>query len=145
PVDVMSLIEKKFGLNDKQTMCFRIIANWFISKFVRKQADMPTLSMVMTGPGGTGKTYVVNVVRALMTHYGCSHQIRFLAPTGSAASLIDGMTIHKGLGIKIQVNHNGNVQSRTQLHEEWWNVEIVFIDECSMLSLQLICEIDHAL
>ncbi|KAG1876929.1 hypothetical protein C8R48DRAFT_554185, partial [Suillus tomentosus] len=162
PVDVMSSIEKKFGLNDKQTTCFRIIANWFISKFVRKQADTPTLSMVMTGPGGTGKTYVVNAVRALMTHYGCSHQIRFLAPTGSAASLIDGMTIHKGLGIKIQANRNGksnrrvgesmedytvliSVQSRTQLREEWRNVEIVFIDECSMLSLQLICEIDHAL
>lgn len=63
--------------------------------------------MVMSGPGRTGKTYVVNAVRALMIRYGCSHQIHFLAPTDLAASLIDGMTIHKGLGIKIQVNRNG--------------------------------------
>jgi hypothetical protein len=158
----MSAIEKEFRLNQKQTMCFRIIANWFIKKFVTKDPDTPPLSMVMTGPGGTGKTYVVNAVRELMKCYVCVHQIRFLAPTGSTASLIDGMTIHKGLGIRIKANRNGksnrhvgesvedytvliSVQSRTKLREEWRNVEIVFIDECSMLSLQFMCEIDHAL
>jgi hypothetical protein len=31
----------------------------------------------------------------------------FLAPTGSAASIIDGMTIHKGLGIKIKAKNKG--------------------------------------
>jgi hypothetical protein len=30
-----------------------------------------------------------------------------LAPTGSAAALIDGMTIHKGLGIKVKSNEKG--------------------------------------
>lgn len=63
--------------------------------------------MLMTGPGGTGKTHVVSAVRSVMTHYHCGHMICFLAPTGSAASLIDGMTIHKGLGIKIKVNNKG--------------------------------------
>lgn len=38
-----------------------------------------------------------------------------------------------------------SVQNRTLLREEWHNVEIVFVDETSMLSLQLICEIDHTL
>ncbi|KAG1765858.1 hypothetical protein EV702DRAFT_981220, partial [Suillus placidus] len=96
----MSEVECEFGLNEKQRTCFRIIANWFVCKVVEKSSNKPQLSMVMTGPGGTGKMYVVNAVRELMRHYGCEHQIRFLAPTGSAASLIEGMTIHKGLGIK---------------------------------------------
>ncbi|KIO27737.1 hypothetical protein M407DRAFT_47174, partial [Tulasnella calospora MUT 4182] len=52
------------------------------------------LKMMMTGPGGTGKTHVIRALTALMSLYGCSHRIRFLAPTGSAASLIEGMTIH---------------------------------------------------
>ncbi|KAG2124012.1 hypothetical protein DEU56DRAFT_744930, partial [Suillus clintonianus] len=154
--------EDLYGLNGKQKTCFRIICEWFINKHVLKKEDLPPLSMVMTGPGGTGKTYVINAVKAVMSHYGCAHQIRYLAPTGSAASLIDGMTIHKGLGIKIKVNRNGksnrqlgessedytvliSVQSRTQLRDEWRFVEIVFIDESSMLSLQLLCEMDHAL
>jgi predicted ATPase len=63
--------------------------------------------MLMTGPGGTGKTHVVKAVQQVMSHYGAAHQIHFLAPTGSAASLINGMTIHKGLGIKIKSKEKG--------------------------------------
>ena len=85
-----------------------------------------------------------------------------MAPTGSAANLIDGMTIHKGLGIKIHSRRKGkgnrepgedgedlsviiSVKNRTQLRDEWKNVEFLLVDESSLLSLQLIAEIDHAL
>jgi len=63
--------------------------------------------MLMTGPAGTGKTHVVNAVRALMAKYGDKHSLQMLAPTGFATSLIDGMTIHKGLGIKIKSHQKG--------------------------------------
>ncbi|KAF8231124.1 hypothetical protein L208DRAFT_1278606 [Tricholoma matsutake] len=59
------------------------------------------MRMLLSGPGGTGKTHVVNAVQQIMKIYGYQHSIHFLAPSGSAASLIDGMTIHKGLSIKI--------------------------------------------
>ena len=61
----------------------------------------------MTGPGGTGKTHVVKAVQKVMEHYNATHRIRFLAPTGLAASLIDGMTVHKGLGIKVKSKDKG--------------------------------------
>jgi hypothetical protein len=78
------------------------------------------------------------------------------------AALIDGMTIHKGLGIKIRSANKGkgnrdpgngaedlsvliSVQNRMQLREEWKNVEFLLIDEVSLLSLQLLADIDHAL
>ena len=97
-----------------------------------------------------------------MSYYGQEHKIRFLAPTGSVAALIDGMTVHKGLGIKIQsnkkkkkdqvANHGAeeytvlvSVQNRMELRDEWKNVEILLIDEVSLLSAQLLSEIDHAL
>lgn len=55
-----------------------------------------------------GKEYrIVNAFQSVMAHYGCAHMIRYLAPTGSAATLIDGMTIHKGLGIKIKSQNKG--------------------------------------
>jgi hypothetical protein len=105
---------------------------------------------------------MVKAVQAVMQHYGCGHLIRFLAPTGSAAVLIDGMTIHKGLGLKIKSINKGkanrdagamgedysvliSVQNQTQLREEWKNVEYLLIDEVSLLSLQLLAQIDHAL
>ena len=121
------------------------------------------LRMLMTGHGGTDKTYVVKALQKVMMMYGCEHRIRFLAPTGSAASLVNGMTVHKGLGIKINKSDGrgkGNrpigessedytvlvtVKNKTQLCDEWWNVDILLLDEISLLSTQLLCEIDHAL
>lgn len=63
--------------------------------------------MFMTGPGGTGKTHVVNAVKKFMAYYHCDHKLWFLAPMGSAASLINRMTIHKGLNIRIKSRDKG--------------------------------------
>ena len=117
--------------------------------------------MLLTGPGGTGKSHVVKTVHKVMEHYRVGHTIRFLAPTGSAASLIDGMTVHKGLGIKVKSTDKGKgnqkladnqdysvtitTQNKTKLRDEWRLVEIVMIDECSLLSAELLSEIDAAL
>ena len=92
--------------------------------------------MLLTGPGGTGKSHVVKAVHKVMEHYRAGHTIRFLAPTGSAASLIDGMTVHKGLGIKVKSTDKGKgnrkladnqedysivitTQNKTKLRDEW--------------------------
>ena len=118
--------------------------------------------MLMTGPGGTGKTHVVRVLKDVMAHYGAAHQIRFLAPTESAGALIDGMTIHKGLGIKVKSNEKGkgnrklgeqlqdysvviSVTNRTHLREEWRFVEVVLMDECSLQSCEIMSEVDSTL
>lgn len=60
-----------------------------------------SLQLLLMGPGGTGETRVVNVLQDLMSRFGCEHKIRFLALMGTAASLIDGTTIHSGLKIPI--------------------------------------------
>jgi len=168
--EIVSHVASEFGLNDMQCIAYHIIVDVFLKKFVNKvssgvsglEGTSNQLIMLMTGPGGTGKTHVVKAVQTVMREYGCAHFIRFLAPTGSAAALIDGMTIHKGLGIKIKSSNKGKgnrdpgvssqdlsilvtVQNRSQLRDEWRNVEFLFIDEVSLLSLQLLAEIDHAL
>lgn len=56
-----------------------------------------------------------------MEAHGCRHKIRFLAPSGSAAALIDGMTVHKGLGIKVQKKDKGK-GNRTPGEGEDYNV-----------------------
>jgi hypothetical protein len=72
------------------------------------------------------------------------------------------MTVHEGLGIKIRSANKGkgnrapgdgtedlsvliSIQNHMQLREEWKNVEFLLIDEVSLLSLQLLADIDHAL
>jgi hypothetical protein len=104
PETVINRIGSEFQLNSKQWVAFRIIAHSFI-KIHLNMLEKP--EPMMTGPAGTGKTHVVNAVRALMAEYGDEHSLQTLAPTGTAASLIDGMTIHKGLGIKIKSSQKG--------------------------------------
>ena len=161
--EVIYSVGKEYGLNEKQWISFQIVAYHFIDKFAGgTKTDIPALRMLMTGPGGTGKTHVVRAVKKVMSYYGQEHKIRFLAPTGSAAALIDGMTVHKGLSIKIQSNTKTkknqaaqhrtedytvliSVKNRVELRDEWKNVEILLINEVSLLSAQLLSEIDHAL
>lgn len=161
--DVLAAIENEFSLNLNQSRAFRIISNHYIERYINSNLNEKPLRMLMTGPGGTGKTHVVKAVKRVMANYGCGHRIRFLAPTGSAASNIDGMTVHKGLGIKIakkdgrgkggrEIGESAedltvlvSVQNKAQLHDEWRNVDVVLIDEVSLTSAQLLCEIDQAL
>jgi len=163
PLSIMSTVETKFNLNIQQSRAFRIIAQNYVDRCVDGKKDIKPLRMLMTGPGGTGKTHVVKAVKEFMGHFGSAHKIRFLAPTGSAACLIDGMTIHKGLGIKIVSSERQgkgrrnvgdshddmsllvSVQNKTNIREEWQNVEVALIDECSMLGEDLLCESDQAL
>lgn len=168
--EMLSRIIKEDTLNAKQTLAFRIIAMSFISMMqdIAKglKPSLPgysaPLRLLMTGPGGTGKTHIVKSLQKVMESYGCAHNIRFLAPTGSAAALIDGMTIHKGLCIRVKCKSTGkgnrkagddtedykvflNVTNRQVMRDEFKNVTVILIDEVSLLSLQLLSDLDHAL
>ncbi|KAF9061028.1 hypothetical protein BDP27DRAFT_1149306, partial [Rhodocollybia butyracea] len=95
-------IAASFKLNTKQLHAFHIICSSIINRHIFSKSNMyvhEALRLFLTGPGGTGKTHVVKAVKELMRHFGIDHTIRFIAPTGGAACLIDGTTIHKGLGI----------------------------------------------
>jgi len=107
PEEIINWIGAEHQLNSKQWVAFRIIARSFIKTHLQMSDTPEPIRILLTGPGGTGKTHIVNALRALMVIYGSEHTLCFLAPTGSAASLIDGMTIHKGLGIKIKSNQKG--------------------------------------
>lgn len=167
--ELMKRISLEHSLNQEQFVAFKIASTRFVeilqaegNGLSDKDKNDLALRMLMTGPGGTGKTHVVRALHAVMTAYGCSHRIRYLAPTGTAAALIDGTTIHSGLGIQIESKRKGkggrnpgedvedysvvvNPKKKKELREDWMNVLVVLIDEVSLLSLQLLCDLDHAL
>ncbi|KAF5367252.1 hypothetical protein D9757_011692 [Collybiopsis confluens] len=161
--DVMNTVATTVQLNQKQQEAFQIIASTFVEQHVISEcssaADHEPLRMFLTGPGGTGKTHVVKAVKEVMKHYGVENTIRFVAPTGTAANLIDGTTIHKGLGISIRrgkvndgtgdmfskVSFSMSNKTKVQLCEEWKDVLVLMVDEVSLISLSLLAEIDAAL
>ena len=103
------------------------------------------LLMYLTGAGGTGKSHVIFTSRSFCQEFSDSIQVMFdknsfmiTACTGSAASLLDGMTIHKSA----YLNHSKIID---EYREEWKGVRIVFIDECSFFGIEDLQNLDKKL
>lgn len=124
--EIIERIANENGLNEKQLYTFKIVAKGFISRHItttNKDALPQPLHLFMTGPGGTGKTYVIKALQQLMAMYKCDDMLRYLAPTGSAAALIVGLTIHKGLGIQIWPKSGSKHNERELGEDENWTVD----------------------
>ena len=98
-------------------------------------------SVFFTGAAGTGKSYIIQILRDVLRHLDIENKIAFTAPTGVAACNIEGTTIHSWAGIGLaneslekildKVRGNMNVRNR------WRRTEILVIDEISMLPAEL--------
>ncbi len=64
--------------------------------FVRAQADpsTPPLRLIIQGTAGTGKSWLLPLLRRDL-----GMNAHFTAPTGRAACLIDGRTLHSVIGL----------------------------------------------
>jgi ATP-dependent DNA helicase PIF1 len=123
----------RFSLNEEQERAFRIIAN---------HASAPAteqLKMYLGGMGGTGKTQVIKALIYLFSQRNKNHRFAVLAPTGTAAALLNGSTYHKALGIH-RKNDVGQDFSRSEsavlneVRARLRGVEYIFIDEVSMIA-----------
>ena len=84
-------------------MAFLRVHQWRLANQSRSTPRSDdALRLLMTGPGGTGKTHSVMALKDLMEVYGSGHRLRLLAPTGSAATLIEGTTCHSGLSLRVR-------------------------------------------
>ncbi|KDQ65220.1 hypothetical protein JAAARDRAFT_107209, partial [Jaapia argillacea MUCL 33604] len=74
--------------NPEQEQAVRIIGEHFIL------GDQEQLLLYISGIGGSGKSHVIRAVVEFFKRCGHSNKILLSAPTGCAAVLIDGYTIH---------------------------------------------------
>ncbi|KAJ7730750.1 hypothetical protein B0H16DRAFT_1329734, partial [Mycena metata] len=88
--DVPGLIQKH-TLNTEQARAFSIVADHSMSK------DRAPLRMHLGGPGGTGKSRVINPLQDFFVARGESRRFRLSSYTGVAARNISGMTLHAAL------------------------------------------------
>jgi ATP-dependent DNA helicase PIF1 len=97
--------------------------------------------MYITGVGGTGKLHVINTVVNLFEHIGKRDKLLVAAPTGIAATLINGHTIHT---LTYLPNPRCRIKTR-DLQRIWCNVKYLIIDEISMVSAQFLMQICQCL
>jgi len=101
------------------------------------------LRLVMQGPGGAGKSYVVRVLRAaVQAMTGMPDSVMVLAPTGAAASVIAGETIHRGLAIGIDLEFLSGAKAAAAARGVH-NVKLFVFDEMSMIDQGLLSKAER--
>ncbi len=157
-------VSHQFKLNDEQNIAFTIMAKTFALRKTFVNVDMDTLEepfplhMFIMGPGGMGKTHVIKALMAVMKGFDSAHALRFLAPTGLAAALNNGMTIHKAFGLSVcdraskhsMQTVDGKEYFRSSLSDlscrcletNFKDVEVLVIDEVSLLQQELLPDIE---
>lgn len=104
-------------------------------------------NVFLTGSAGAGKTYLLNQYIAYLRERGIA--IAVTASTGIAATHIGGQTIHSwsGLGIKdvITPQDLDKLAKRKPVRERLKKVEVLIVDEISMLSKDNLAGVDQIL
>ncbi|MGI9027635.1 MAG: AAA family ATPase [Candidatus Saccharimonadales bacterium] len=92
-------------------------------------------SVFLTGPAGSGKTYVLNKLIRQLKKQGS--EVAVTASTGIAATHLGGTTIHSwsGLGIREEVTNTDKVwlADNARLRKRYNMTDVLIIDEASML------------
>ncbi|XP_031785938.1 uncharacterized protein LOC116417348 [Nasonia vitripennis] len=102
------------------------------------QSNSKILRMFVSGPGGTGKSFVIENLVSWNKIHRCK-DTAVTAPTGIAAYNIQGLTIHRLL--QLPVEHGGTAEYKElsgpalkQIRQTLQNVDLIIIDEISMVS-----------
>jgi hypothetical protein len=139
------LIKSINMLNPKQELVLRLVSKAF--------QDNNQLKLIVTGAGGTGKSFLIHTIVKYSNYYfGSSKSTLVMAPTGVAAYNIGGTTIHQGLGLVVQSENMNNNESEhasqasiSRLEKSLVDVKLIIIDEFSMVGAEKMNQINSKL
>ena len=135
PQDVVFqvILEKNLRSNPEQLRAFELVSN-------HVTRGGPQLLMYIGGVGGTGKSHVVNSILRLLSLLGRRKTILVGAPTGAAALLIGGHTIHS-----LTMLPDGPGRDFQELCKIWEGVDYLVIDEVSMVGARFLSQLNSRL
>ncbi|KAJ7720689.1 hypothetical protein B0H16DRAFT_1234024, partial [Mycena metata] len=126
-------IVKSFGLNQEQARAFSIVAQHSLEPNPQKP-----LRMYLGGPGGTGKSRVIDALQEFFLSRSEERRFRLSSYTGVAARNISGMTLHAALMINDYSKSALSAKAKRELMSMWEGVDYLFIDEISMVGCQFL-------
>ncbi|KAH6883841.1 hypothetical protein B0T10DRAFT_376515, partial [Thelonectria olida] len=99
------LAASSYTLNDLQSMALQLVCR-FLGKYIANPDSAGQHLQYVGGPGGTGKSRIVDALRDVFTTRGQPHHIQITGTSGSAAAQIGGTTLHSACGLDIRRSHN---------------------------------------
>jgi len=120
--------EMNLASNPEQLRAFRLIANKVISQ------SQEQMLLYVSGVGGTGKSHVIQCIIKLFNMLGRRRELALAAPTGIAAVLIGGQTLHSLL----KISPNGKALDVGPLTESFRDTSTIVLDEVSMVDARLL-------
>ena len=113
-----------------------------IIKFVNNDPTYKPLRATIQGAGGSGKSFVINTLVALIRQYTlCNDSVLVTAPSGGAAFNVGGCTIHQVLKHSVHretLSKDLNDSGKDELKKKLQRLLMFIINERSMLSSELL-------
>lgn len=104
-------------------------------------------SVLLTGPAGSGKTYLLN--QFIQQAQSAGKKVAITASTGIAATHLGGTTIHSwsGIGIADQLSEYAldGLTQKAYLYNRFNNTDVLIIDEISMFDAARLDAVDMVL
>ena len=144
--DRLSLEERVSMLNNDQRRVFDTVRNHLLHQKCHEQnqcsCDIKPLRMFVSGVGGTGKSFLIEAIKALTIDLWPLYELvcAIAAPTGLAAFNVSGTTIHRLFQLPIEHSAKSATywslpkSSQKVMKNTLCNVKLYIIDEISMVS-----------
>jgi hypothetical protein len=126
-------------LNSKQKIAFNIVKKHVELAESEGLSSLPQLLMNISGGAGTGKTFWLNAVRGFCCSTIGHEFVKTAAPSGTAAFLIAGETLHSLFYLPIGTAKLEPLQGDrlVELQKRFEKVGILIIDEKSMIGQEI--------
>ena len=134
--------------NKAQEDFFKFICDWIKEKKINPNHD--AIFSILSGKAGSGKTFVVKCIQKFISDNCKKGFLKIAAPTGTAAHLIKGSTLHLLFDLPVNISFQTELPAlqgpRLQrLQERFENTEILIIDEMSMVGQYMLYQINKRL
>ena len=129
-------------LNTKQMRAYDYVVNWIEQK--KTDPSHSSLYLNLSGRAGCGKsTWLNTLAQYIKENVEAKNFMKIAAPTANAAFLVKGSTIHALLRIPPKVSLSKDLpelrgQALVELQEDFKEVELIVIDEKSMVGLHML-------
>ncbi|KAI0309301.1 hypothetical protein OF83DRAFT_1029408, partial [Amylostereum chailletii] len=128
--------------NEEQELALSIVVDHFENE---RHCNIQML-LYLAGIGGTCKSHVIQAVVEYFDRQNAREKLLLSAPTGIAAVLISGHTLH---ALAFLPTENRWVEisadSAEKMNDIWRDVEYLTVDEVSMVSAQMMSHLSRRL